>query len=171
MTIFGEIIGVIIIGLTGCFGFTTKVPDTEDISEISISVPFEDLNTNSFNHYFDEFYAFSSIYLTDSEDFEIIKNIHKSAVKTKDINETFIECYIEYTLKNGDTITRYYYDLSEETVNEYMKLWETKAVKDLDKICDKFVAGENFAWVTQPGGHGFDIWYPGFEAFAKIIFK
>ena len=47
----------------------------------------------------------------------------------------------------------------------------TKAVKDLDKICDKFVAGENFAWVTQPGGHGFDIWYPGFEAFAKIIFK
>ena len=47
----------------------------------------------------------------------------------------------------------------------------TNAVKDLDKICDKFVAGENFAWVTQPGVHGFDIWYPGFEAFAKIIFK
>lgn len=125
---------VILIGLTGCFGFTTKVPDTEDISEISISVPFEDLNTNSFNHYFDEIYAFSSIYVTDTEDFEIIKNIHKSAVKTKDINETFIECYIEYTLKNGDTITRYYYDLSEETVNEYMKLWETKAVKDLYKV-------------------------------------
>lgn len=47
----------------------------------------------------------------------------------------------------------------------------TKAVKDLDKICDKFVDGENFAWITQAGSHGFDIWYPGFEAFAKIIFK
>lgn len=47
----------------------------------------------------------------------------------------------------------------------------TAATKDLTTLCDKFVEGKNFEWVTKPGGHDFNIWYDGFESFAKIVFN
>lgn len=47
----------------------------------------------------------------------------------------------------------------------------TAAAKGLDAICSKLTAGENFTWFETDGVHGFDIWYPGFENFAKIVFK
>lgn len=47
----------------------------------------------------------------------------------------------------------------------------TAATKNLTTLCDKFVEGKNFEWVTKPGGHDFKIWYDGFESFAKIVFN
>ena len=47
----------------------------------------------------------------------------------------------------------------------------TAATKNLTTLCDKFVEGKNFEWVTKPGGHDFNIWYDGFENFAKIVFN
>ena len=125
---------IIVIGLTGCFGFSTKVPDTEDISSIYVYVPFDDMYENTYNSYFEESYAYTSIDVTDAADFEIVKNIHKSAIKTKGISETSVACDIEYTLKNGDVIRRNYVDISEETAMESIKLWDTKAVKDYYKV-------------------------------------
>lgn len=129
------IIGLlIVIGLTGCFGFSTKIPDTEDIESIYVCTPFDDMYESAYNQYFQEAYSFSFITTAYKEDFDIIKNIHKSALKTKDLSETSIEYDIEYTLKNGDVISRYYYDVSEETAMESIKLWDTKAVKDYYKV-------------------------------------
>ena len=125
---------IIIIGLTGCFGFSTKVPDIEDISSVWIQIPFNDMYENAPNSYFEESHAYKYLDITDAADFEIIKNIHKSAINTKGINETSIVCDIEYTLKNGDVIRRYYVDISEETAMESIKLWDTKAVKDYYKV-------------------------------------
>lgn len=125
---------LIVIGLTGCFGFSTKIPDIEDISSIYVYVPFDDMYENTPNSYFEESYAYASLDITDKDDFEIIKNIHQSAIKTKGISETSVACDIEYTLKNGDVIRRYYYDVSEETAMESIKLWDTKAVKEYYKV-------------------------------------
>ena len=125
---------LIVIGLTGCFGFSTKIPDIEDISSIYVYVPFDDMYENTPNSYFEESYAYTSLDITDKDDFEIIKNIHQSAIKTKGISETSVACDIEYTLKNGDVIRRYYYDVSEETAMESIKLWDTKAVKEYYKV-------------------------------------
>ena len=125
---------LIIIGLTGCFGFSTKIPDIEDISSIYVYVPFDDMYENTPNSYFEESYACTYLDITDKDDFEIIKNIHQSAIKTKGISETSVACDIEYTLKNGDVIRRYYYDVSEETAMESIKLWDTKAVKEYYKV-------------------------------------
>ncbi|MBO5066422.1 MAG: hypothetical protein J6D06_09940 [Clostridia bacterium] len=125
---------LIIIGLTGCFGFSTKIPDIEDISSIYVYVPFDDMYENTPNSYFEESYAYTSLDITDKDDFEIIKNIHQSAIKTKGISETSVACDIEYTLKNGDVIRRYYYDVSETTAMESIKLWNTKAVKEYYKV-------------------------------------
>ena len=47
----------------------------------------------------------------------------------------------------------------------------TAATKDLTTLCDKFVEGKNYEWVTKPGGHDFNIWYDGFESFSKIVFN
>lgn len=125
---------LIVIGLTGCFGFSTKIPDIEDISSIYVYVPFDDMYENTPNSYFEESYTCTYLDITDKDDFEIIKNIHQSAIKTKGISETSVACDIEYTLKNGDVIRRYYYDVSEETAMESIKLWDTKAVKEYYKV-------------------------------------
>ncbi len=125
---------LIVIGLTGCFGFSNKVPDTDDIESISVHIPFDDMYENAYNHYFEEAYSFSYIDTKYMEDFEIIKKIHENAIKTKGISQTSVECYIEYTLKNGNVIRRNYYDVSEETAMESIKLWDTKAVKDYYKV-------------------------------------
>lgn len=125
---------LIVIGLTGCFGFSNKVPDTDDIESISVHIPFDDMYENAYNHYFEEAYSFSYIDTKYMEDFEIIKNIHENAIKTKGISQTSVECYIEYTLKNGNVIRRNYYDVSEETANEYLKLWDTNAIKHVYKM-------------------------------------
>ncbi len=130
----GAIVLLIIIGLTGCFGFATKLPDVEDIKSVRIQLPFEDMYANAYNHYFEEVYSFSYLDVTNADDFGIIKNIHESAIKTEGISETSVECYIEYTLKNGDRINRYYYGISEETAKEYLKLWDTNAIKYVYKM-------------------------------------
>ena len=125
---------LIVIGLTGCFGFSTKVPDTDDIESISISAPFDDMYENAYNYYFEEAHSLSYIDTAYKEDFEIVKDIHKSALITKGVTGTSIDHEIEYTLKNGDVIRRYYYDVSEETAMESIKLWDTKAVKEYYKV-------------------------------------
>ncbi|MCR5324270.1 MAG: hypothetical protein K6E85_13495 [Lachnospiraceae bacterium] len=44
------------------------------------------------------------------------------------------------------------------------------AAKNLPKISDLFVEGENFLWQEKSGGHDFNIWYLGFYNFAQIVF-
>lgn len=75
--------------------------------------------------------------------------------------------------KNGKDFTdyeiNYFYNicgLQDTTALDSHKA----AAKGLDEICPKLTAGKNFTWYETDGVHGFDIWYPGFEAFAKIVF-
>ena len=125
---------IAVIGLTGCFGFSNKIPDAEDILEIRVLVPFDDMYEISSNYYFTDGSSYSYLDITDPQDFDIVREIHQSALNTRGVNETNVACDIEYVLKDKSTIKRYYYYVSEETAAKSIKLWDTKAVKEHYKV-------------------------------------
>ncbi|MBQ8182374.1 MAG: hypothetical protein IJ025_00545 [Clostridia bacterium] len=137
---------IAVIGYTGCFGFSSYIPETKDISYIDISLPFADFHESMDNTYFDDMsFREENILISDKDDMEIVRNIHKSIVDTKPENETAIYCHITYNLKNGEKITRYFYNISEEASYEYLNLWETKVIKRNYK----FLLGQNTADDTE----------------------
>ena len=153
---------IIIIGLTGCFGFSTEPPNIQNISSIEILIPFSDMFENDSNDYFSDADGYTHIGLTEAEDFKIIQNIHKTAIETKGEEETALSCEIKYTLKDGSTVSRYYYNISEETAAQYLKLWDTKAAKNYYKELLNQTAPDE---ITQPD-KGFNEYF--FNSYANM---
>ncbi len=135
---------IIITGFTGCFGFSSYIPEANDILYIDISLPFNDFCTNQENCFYKNNTP-NYLFVYNRSDFEIIRKIHKSVIDTKGKKETAVDCAVTYTLKSGKTVTRHFYNISEEAAYEYLNLWETDTVN----YSYKYLLGQNTAEDTE----------------------
>ena len=85
-------------------GITRKIPNAEDVDYVCVGKTYA-----SANHMWDE------IKLTDSEDIETIRNIHQYAITDSEHHEStegdsiyYLDIGIDYELKNGKILSRYY---------------------------------------------------------------
>ncbi|MBE6815255.1 MAG: hypothetical protein E7522_07390 [Ruminococcaceae bacterium] len=132
-------ISTLIITTTGCFGYSKRMPEINEIKYVDVCTPFAIIsNDNEFigiNFYGEDRLncVRSEITLTEKEDIELLQKLQLSAIEN-DKRETNDGLKIEYHLKDGSTIRRNYFYLSEETSEEVLKLWETKEVKSNYKL-------------------------------------
>lgn len=121
-------IALLIIGYTGCFGFDTRLPETDDIEYVCVSVPFDDMimyGDSTYNNYFYSSEYSDTVIAKSKEDIEIARNIHKAVINNRK-EETGVTLDISYTTKDGNTVGRTYSNVSLETVNEMLNLWDTE---------------------------------------------
>ena len=85
-------------------GITRKIPETDEIVSVTVGQSYA-----SSNHMWDE------IKLTDSEDIETIRNVHRFAVSDEERhvsgdgdNIFYLDIGIDYEMKDGKILSRYY---------------------------------------------------------------
>ncbi len=135
----GGTIGIVsILGITGIFGTYHNAPKSEEIKKIEIKAPYNEYFPNLYKEpYFIRQYTCGSstaLVITDKDDIETILELHKKASK-KSEDATASKFEIVYTLKDGSTIIRNYEKLSCDATEEMLRLWDTKAAKEMYKKC------------------------------------
>ena len=122
LAVLGLLVGV---NSTDLFGTFNKLPEKEDIQEISLSIPYDDFfgvhsyEANVFNHHLSE--PNSTMVFHSEEEKNIIMNLHKKIIDNRD-KDSNIRAIFSYTLKNDETIYREYACLSYEVVKEIASL-------------------------------------------------
>lgn len=124
---------VLIIAVTGCFGFSTRIPDKDDIESIQVSLPFRDMICEETNNFFYNDDYTEGILITDNNDFDIVRNIH-GAVLEKSHDKSSVTFDVTYTLKNGKAINRRFEYISESSAKEFIKIWKTEAIQSNLKV-------------------------------------
>lgn len=128
---------LVVIGSTGCFGYSSYLPDAEKIENITVSLPFEEiLPVNADNRFFDTdpyLSETSYIKLTSENDISILQNIHSTAVESRD-KDTSCRIEIIYTLKNGKTVPRCYNYISNAVVDKALELSKTDKISEFYKV-------------------------------------
>ena len=133
------IIGVVCAVLTIGYGVTLKY----DIFGFA-----EDVSTVQFGYYknFTEYDLSTTIY-KDAEDIENFINVHNSIIETRNDNNEYssiARIYIEYTLKNGKTVTRDYRLFDNDSKQELIKLVQNeKFLNNYTVMCDDIVTVYN----------------------------
>lgn len=125
---------VIIIGYSGCFGFTEKTPALDEIKLVRISQPFEFVDNFISNTYFENNNPFEGAYLTleTKNDIEFAYELNRQLSKSTK-TETSISTEITFILKDGTEVTRTYRNLENDDVNTFLKLWETDEIRNIYK--------------------------------------
>ena len=125
---------VYLISVTGCFGYSTYMPDTQKIKSVMVN----DI-AGVLNKYSDSFFyapsesAVVDISFKTPEEIDLIKDIHKFVMNDKkhNTNESFS---VVYELENGELIYRTYTCVSNEACEKVSALWETPTVRSFYKI-------------------------------------
>ena len=126
-------ITVYLISVTGCFGYSTYIPETYEIKSVVVNDPVGFLGAYSSEYVYP---AYEELYVDmcfkTKEEIEKVKDIHNFIANDKnyDTNETFT---IIYELENGKFVHRSYTYLSEEACERISTLYETDAVRDFYK--------------------------------------
>jgi len=121
---------ILVFAFTGGLGYESRMPDTNDIKSIEISTTFygsDMFNTMTSPDLYSGFPEQATTFTTE-KDFKVIKGIHETTLENRDMDTAESIC-ITYVLKDGSTICRNYYDLSEETTAKLLMLWKTDATK------------------------------------------
>lgn len=111
------LIATYVIIVTGAFGYTTRVPSPENIKTATVS---------TWNSNFDELRP------------EQIAEFHKAIVERLDENEAVFEdaniesvgVHINYVLKNGKEISRYYNISNELFADDFLKLYRSEEYRN-----------------------------------------
>ena len=126
----------VIIGATGVFGTYNKVPAADEIEKVEITSPFAEFlpAVHDYNGFTEQirYTSGTSLIATDKEDIELILDLHQLVTEKKDA-VTASSFQVTYTKKDGTTITREYKYLGEDVTQEIIKLWDTKAAKEVYK--------------------------------------
>ena len=135
----GGTIGIVtILGITGIFGTYHNTPKAEEIKEIEITAPFNEFfpNLNGEPYFIRQYICDSTtaLVITDENDIETILELHKRASK-KSEDTTASRFKIVYTLNDGSKIIRNYEKLSCDATEKILRLWDTKAAKEMYKNC------------------------------------
>ncbi len=154
LAVVGTIGIAIVLGVTGILGTYHNTPKPEEIVKIEVEAPFQeffpDINENYSD--FTQQYLYdkdTAIVITDKEDIETVLNLHKTV--SEGVGNATTSCfYLTYTLKDGSTITREYKYPDEEATKELLKLWDTKAAKEMYKnfFFPKTDGAENLDYTT-----------------------
>lgn len=154
LAVVGTIGIAIVLGITGILGTYHNTPKPEEIVKIEVEAPFQeffpDINENYSD--FTQQYLYdkdTAIVITDKEDIETVLNLHKTV--SEGVGNATTSCfYLTYTLKDGSTITREYKYPDEEATKELLKLWDTKAAKEMYKnfFFPKTDGAENLDYTT-----------------------
>ncbi len=138
-------ITIVIIGYSGCFGFSNRAPDLKEIDCIEVSSPFEFICEDTDNDYFHDYEYYDGPYInlkTDS-DIKYAYNLNKqlSEETEKDSN---LSAEIIFRLKNGTQISRTYRNVTDNGLNTLMKLWETDEVRATYEyaLCTEIISEE-----------------------------
>ncbi len=127
-----------ILGITGVFGTYHNTPKAEEISKIEITAPFNEFfpNLNGEPYFIRQYICDSTtaLVITDENDIGTILELHKKASK-KSEDTTASRFEIVYTLNDGSKIIRNYEKLSCDATEEILRLWDTKAAKEMYKNC------------------------------------
>lgn len=118
----------LIIAVTGCFGFSTKIPDKEDIASVTVNLPFADMTQEEINRFFYTYEYTEGILIDEAEDFDIVRNIHKAVLEESE-DKSAVAFDVTYTLKNGKEINRQFEYISENAAMEFANIWKTEAVQ------------------------------------------
>ncbi len=146
--VFGII--VYLVSVTGCFGYSTYIPETYEIKSVVVNDPVGVLGT-----YSSEYVStpneelFVEICFKTKAEIEKVKDIHKFIANDKnyDTNETFT---IIYELENGKFIHRSYTYLSNESCEKISELYETDTVREFYKTIfnqNSEINGESSSYV------------------------
>lgn len=126
----------VIIGATGVFGTYNKVPLAEEIEKVEITSPFAEFlpAVHDYEGFTEQirYTSGTSLIATDKEDIELILDLHQLVAEKKD-DITASDFKITYTKKDGSTFSRNYNYLGEDVTQEIIKLWDTKAAKEVYK--------------------------------------
>ena len=138
IALIGTVVVSVILGVTGFFGEYHKAPEAKDIDRIEISAPFGEF-VPSVDGYSDFSYQYifnssTALVITDKEDIEAVLELHKK-ISQKSDDATASAFEVSYVLKDGSYSVRKYKYLSTEATEEIIKLWDTKAAKELYKKC------------------------------------
>lgn len=125
-----------VISLTGVFGTYHTPPATEDISEIHLTIPFDEFITDSSDYVcFEEQVAnggYETIFATDKNDINKICDVQKSIAKSGPGTVAGV-FEVKYTLKDGTQTTRTFSYIDEERLPDLFSLWDLSAVKEYYK--------------------------------------
>lgn len=133
-------IAVYAVFATGLFGYTARIPLTEDIKEVYVDADY------SFNIYGEKYYngryglnSFSidndnnilAGALTSERDIEFARQLHQTMIDAKDAKEIVDKpLCIVYLLDDGSEIKRYYPRVTVEALEKSLLLYETDWSKD-----------------------------------------
>ncbi len=121
------------INTTDIFNTYNKLPDKNDIAEISLDISYDSfINVNGLTgNVFGDEYDFGSSFLTikNQRDIELAMELHKSIVDNRD-KDTAIHANFCYTLKDGTTRDWEYPSLSEEAVLKVLNLRQSSASEE-----------------------------------------
>lgn len=138
------IVGVIVftcILSTGAFGYSTYVPNPDEIDRAVITTSITDMSANEFtivpteDSYYDDLFpnyhmADSAIGIfDDEEDLKRFTDINKDLVKKTD-NMTGNSVCVYYALKDGSIISRFYDSTDYDASYRILSLRDSKAVKE-----------------------------------------
>lgn len=124
---------VAVIAVTGCFGYSTYTPDTDEIKSVMIN---DDIGLTPF-YSFDYFYSNHEaldvgVSFKTSKEIELVKDVHKIVANDKAC-ETTEQFTVIYELKNGNLIYRTYPYFSKSSCEKISTLWETETVRGFYK--------------------------------------
>ena len=125
---------VYLVSVTGCFGYSTYMPDTQKVKSVMVNEVAGVLNRYSSSCFYVPSESSSvDISFKTPQELELIKDIHKFVATDKkhDTNENFT---VIYELENGEVIYRTYPCLSDEACEKISTLWETQTVRDFYKV-------------------------------------
>ncbi len=125
---------IYIISVTGCFGYSTYMPETENIKSVMINDVTGVLPAYSSDYFVSAQEALSvDISFKTKEEIEFIKDIHKfiATDKNYDTTETFT---IIYELEDGGLVYRTYPHLSDEACEKLGTVWGTDTVRNFYKV-------------------------------------
>ena len=157
---------VTVIFSTGLFGYSSAIPNADEVEEITFSVstvnpysvandyngihreenygyaPMQRMNSRTYygitdtllQGYGDTWSLYPTFTTSVSEEIEKLIEIHKSFVKSGKIRNTASTACgtnfeITYTLKNGDTVKRYYTETTEDNAKAILGLSDSSDVK------------------------------------------
>lgn len=149
--------------ITGLFGYSSRQPKIEDIKSIDITVPSglplglsasQGSGYNSSASFSEMHMLFEDI--TSTQDIEKVLEIHKRIIadgrvkfdekKVASSNDDIVfgNFYIQYTLKDGSKITRYYEDVKVSTLIKMLELEDTRRFDEtLDEMFTKPVSKDD----------------------------
>ncbi len=152
---------LVVVFANGLFGYSSRVPDAEDVESVSVStgtgdvmMNYNELSAMKYNAgAFDlaDYYLLAGISyqgmvdgITDADDIENIINIHEKFIECKNLevnDETLnagfgkrvipVKIRIDYSLRNGKTIERLYPVATDEIMQMLAELTKTERYKEL----------------------------------------